>query len=49
MNEPRILIVEDDAPVRNLIATTLEAHHYQYITAETGQAAVMAASTPSRM
>lgn len=45
MNEPRILIVEDDAPVRNLIATTLEAHHYQYLTAETGQAAVMAAST----
>ena len=33
MNKPLILIVEDDAPIRNLISVTLEAHEYRYITA----------------
>ena len=26
MNKPLILVVEDDAPVRNLITTTLKLH-----------------------
>ena len=30
MNKPLILVVEDDAAVRNLIATTLETHNYRY-------------------
>ena len=28
MNKPLILVVEDDAPVRNLITTTLKLHDY---------------------
>lgn len=35
-----ILIVEDDRPIRNLIATTLEIQKYKYITAENGVVAV---------
>jgi len=40
--------VEDDAPVRNLITMTLNAHQYRYITAVNGEEAVMmaAASNP---
>lgn len=45
MNKFQILIVEDDPPIRNLIATTLKTHDYKYITAETGQEAIMQAST----
>lgn len=41
MNKYRILIVEDDPPVRHLITTTLKAHEYQYLTAGTGEAAIM--------
>ena len=33
MNKPLILIVEDDAPIRNLISVTLEAHGYRHIAA----------------
>ena len=44
MNKPLILVVEDDAPVRNLITTTLKAHDYHYLTASTGEAAIMEAS-----
>lgn len=40
MNKPLILVVEDDAAVRNLITTTLETHQYRYRTAATGEAAV---------
>ncbi len=40
MNKCLIMVVEDDAPVRNLITTTLKAHDYRYIAAETGEAAV---------
>ena len=36
MNKPLILVVEDDAPVRNLITTTLKAHDYKFITAQNG-------------
>ena len=39
----RILVVEDDAPVRKLITTTLKAHEYRYETAADGKAAVMGA------
>ncbi len=45
MNRILILIVEDDAPVRNLISTTLKTHDYRYIIASNGQNAIMEAST----
>ncbi len=45
MNKPLILVVEDDAPVRNLITTTLKAHEYKYITAQNGSNAIMEASS----
>lgn len=45
MNKPIILIVEDDAPVRNLISTTLKTHEYKYLTSATGREAVMLASS----
>ena len=32
MNKPLILVVEDDAAVRNLITTTLETHQYRFHT-----------------
>lgn len=41
MNQFTILAVEDDAPVRNLIVTTLKAHNYNYLTAENGQSAIL--------
>ena len=45
MNNLLILVVEDDAPVRNLIGTTLKTHGYDYITATNGENAVMQASS----
>ena len=45
MNKPLILVVEDDAPIRNLITTTLKAHDYKYITAQNGNNAIMEASS----
>lgn len=45
MNKLQILVVEDDAPVRNLITTTLKAHDYKYIVAENGEKAIFQAST----
>lgn len=41
MNKPQILVVEDDAAVGNLIATTLETQNYQYHRAKTGAGAVL--------
>ncbi len=41
MNKFQILVVEDDAPVRNLIITTLKAHDYRFTTAVNGNTAVM--------
>jgi len=41
MNKMMVLVVEDDAPIRNLITTTLKAHDYRFITAQNGQTAVM--------
>ena len=45
MNNLLILVVEDEAPVRNLIGTTLKTHGYDYITATNGENAVMQASS----
>lgn len=45
MNKLQILVVEDDAPVRNLITTTLKSHNYKYIVAENGDEAIRQAST----
>jgi two-component system KDP operon response regulator KdpE len=45
MNKLQILVVEDDAPVRNLITTTLKAHAYRYLTAPNGNTAILEAST----
>ncbi len=45
MNKFQILVVEDDAPIRNLIATTLKAHDYKYLLAGNGEEAIMQAST----
>ena len=39
MNKFQILVVEDDAPVRNLITTTLRANNYRFITAGSGESA----------
>lgn len=41
MNKIQILVVEDDAPIRNLITTTLKINEYQSITAMSGAAALM--------
>lgn len=43
MNKPLILVVEDDAAVRNLISTTLETHDYKFHTAPTGETAILEA------
>ena len=45
MNKFQRLVVEDDAPVRNLITTTLKAHNYRFITASNGEGAVMEAAS----
>lgn len=45
MVKPLILVVEDDAPVRKLITTTLKAHDYRYLSAENGEGAVMEAAS----
>ena len=45
MNKPLILIVEDEAPIRNLISVTLEAHDYRYILAPNAGTAIMEASS----
>ena len=45
MNKPLILVVEDDAAVRNLIPTPLRAHQYRFLTATNGESAVLEASS----
>ena len=45
MNKLQILIVEDDSSVKKLMTTTLKAHDYKYIVAETGEDAIRQAST----
>ena len=45
MNKPLILVVEDDAPVRNLMTTTLKTNDYRYLVAANGEAAILEASS----
>ena len=45
MNKALILVVEDDAPVRNLITTTLKTHDYRFLISATGESAIMEASS----
>jgi len=45
MNNPKILVVEDDSTVRNLITTTLKSNNYAYTTAQNGVSALAAATT----
>ena len=40
-----MLVVEDDAPIRNLITTTLKTRDYKYLIAKNGESAIMEAST----
>ena len=45
MNNPVVLVIEDDLPVRNLILTTLKTHEYRYLSAVNGEEAIMMASS----
>ena len=45
MNKPLILVVEDDAPIRNLITTTLKTQDYKYIAAATASEALHQATS----
>ena len=43
MSNLRILVVEDDHSVKNLMITTLRAHGYDYLMAPNGQSAILEA------
>lgn len=43
MNKAKIMVVEDDRAIRNLITTTLETQGYQYLTAENGAESILEA------
>ena len=45
MNKPKILVVEDDTSIKNLITTTLKAHDYRYLAAGNGETAILDASS----
>ncbi|KMO86725.1 XRE family transcriptional regulator [Megasphaera cerevisiae DSM 20462] len=45
MNKPSLLIVEDDAAVRNLIASTLKLNDYKFHIAKTGAQALLEAAS----
>ena len=45
MSNLLVLVVEDDAPVRNLISTTLKTRGYEYLIARNGESAIMEASS----
>ncbi len=45
MNKPLVLIVEDDAAIRRLIATTLGTHSYKYKTVASGESAISATAS----
>ncbi len=45
MNKSVVLVVEDDLAIRNLICTTLEIHHYDYLVAKNGETALMMATS----
>lgn len=44
-HKPLILVVEDDTPVRNLMTVTLKTNDYKFLTAQSGNAAIMEASS----
>lgn len=45
MNKTLILVVEDDTPIRNLITTTLKTRDYKYLSASTGETAIIEAAS----
>jgi len=45
MNNPLVLVVEDDLPVRNLMTTTLKTHDYKFKTAANAAEALLMASS----
>lgn len=45
MDKTLILIVEDDAPIRNLISATLKTQDYRFITAANGESAIAEAAS----
>ena len=45
MNEPLLLVVEDDGAVRNLITVTLQLQKYDFLCAEDGKQALLAAAS----
>ncbi len=45
MNKPLILVVEDDAPIRNLISMALETHDYRCLSAANAGNAIMEAAS----
>ena len=47
MYKPKVLVVEDDPAITNLIRTTLETQDYQYHTAKNGTSAIMDALSTS--
>lgn len=49
MNKITVLVVEDDAPIRNLITTTLTLHSYKVLNATNGREALLfaAANNPA--
>ena len=48
MNNPLVLVVEDDLPVRNLMTTTLKTHDYKYKTAANAAEALLMAPPTTR-
>ena len=44
-SKPVVLVVEDDAAVRNLMTTTLDAHGYDHVVATNAHAAIASAAT----
>ena len=45
MDKTLILVVEDDAAIRNLISATLKANDYRFITAANGESAISEAAS----
>ncbi len=45
MNKTLILVVEDDKSVQNLMVTTLKTHEYRYLTAMSGETAILETSS----
>ena len=45
MNSLKILVVEDDTSVRNLITTTLKSNDYRLLSAPNGESAIACASS----